>query len=123
MDISQSATAFLIADVARHKQVQRRLLEEIDSNSKENITLVDDLSTTFPYLHEVMKESARMWPALALTLPERTVKDSTIIGGHVIPKDVRALVLGWEEYLILGLKGVQNFMTGYLPTSDRLVTS
>ena len=88
VDISQAATAFLIADISRHKQVQGQLLKEIDNNLKEDITLVDDLSTTFPYLHNVMKESARVWPALALTFPERTVKDSTNIGGCDIPKDV-----------------------------------
>ena len=37
----------------------------------------------------VLKESARMNPALALSLPERTVKKVTELGGYQIPQGVR----------------------------------
>jgi hypothetical protein len=36
----------------------------------------------------VLKESARMHPALALSLPEKTVKSVTELGGYQIPKGV-----------------------------------
>lgn len=51
-----------------------------------------DLDNKLPYMEMVLKESARMNPALALSLPERTVKPVTDIGGYQIPKGVRNVV-------------------------------
>ena len=36
----------------------------------------------------VLKESARMHPAIALSLPEKTVKSVTDLGGYQIPQGV-----------------------------------
>lgn len=50
-----------------------------------------DLEKKLPYMEMVLKESARMHPALALSLPEKTVKQVTDLGGYQIPKGVSSM--------------------------------
>ena len=58
-----------------------------------------DLEKKLPYMEMVLKESARMHPALALSLPEKTVKQVTDLGGYQIPKGVSSMAC-WTLFLI-----------------------
>ena len=51
--------------------------------------MIADMEQKLPYLHMVMKESARMHPALGITFPEKTVKPVTDLGGYNVPQGVR----------------------------------
>ena len=93
IDVSFAATSFALADLARHTSVQDKVHQEVD----EILLGADpssfaDLENKLPYMEMVLKESARMNPALALSLPERTVKHVTDIGGYQIPKGVSNIV-------------------------------
>lgn len=90
VDVSFAATSFALADLARHTTIQERVQQEVDvalQGTEPSLCL--ELDKKLPYMEMVLKESARMNPALALSLPERTVKPVTDIGGYQIPKGVR----------------------------------
>lgn len=89
IDVSFAATSFALADLARYKDVQDRVRQEIDKILQGcDPSSFPDLEKKLPYMESVLKESARMNPALALSLPERTVKHMTDLGGYQIPKGV-----------------------------------
>ena len=93
IDVSFAATSFALADLARYTHVQDKVRQEIDEVLKGNDpSSFTDLEKKLPYMEIVLKESARMHPALALSLPERTVKQVTELGGYQIPKGVRTCV-------------------------------
>ena len=93
VDVSFAATSFALADLARHQTVQERVRQEVDEALQgTDPSSYAELDKKLPYMEMVLKESARMNPALALSLPERTVKPVTEIGGFQIPKGVRDLV-------------------------------
>lgn len=90
VDVSFAATSFALTDLARHTTIQERVQQEVDvalQGTEPSLCL--ELDKKLPYMEMVLKESARMNPALALSLPERTVKPVTDIGGYQIPKGVR----------------------------------
>jgi hypothetical protein len=90
--VSFAATSFAINDIARYTEVQEKLRNEIDEalQGKDPSTF-QDLDERLPYMEMMLKESARMHPALALSLPERTVKPLTNMAGYQIPQGVREL--------------------------------
>ena len=93
VDVSFAATSFALADLARHKAVQERVQEEVDEALRgADPSCCQELDKKLPYMEMVLKESARMNPALALSLPERTMKPITDIGGFQIPKGVSNMV-------------------------------
>lgn len=93
VDVSFAATSFALADLARHETIQDRVRQEVDEALRgTDPSSYPDLDKKLPYMEMVLKESARMNPALALSLPERTVKPVTDIGGYQIPKGVREIV-------------------------------
>lgn len=93
IDVSFAATSFALADLARYASVQEKLRREVDEILLgADPSSCPDLDNKLPYMEMVLKESARMNPALALSLPERTVKPVTDIGGYQIPKGVRNIL-------------------------------
>lgn len=87
IDVSFAATSFALADLAQYKGTQEKVQQEIDEVLRgEDPSSFSDLDKKLPYMEMVLKESARMHPALALSLPERTVKQVTDVGGFQIPK-------------------------------------
>ncbi|XP_031571883.1 cytochrome P450 3A6-like [Actinia tenebrosa] len=87
IDVSFAATSFALADIARHSDVQSKLRNEIDEALEgQDPSIFQDLDKRLPYMEMVLKESARMHPALALSLPERTVKPLTDMAGYFIPQ-------------------------------------
>ena len=90
IDVSYASTSFILADLAQHLDVQEKVRMEIDAffcRYDQNID--QDLGAKLPYLEAVIKESARMHPALSFSLPEKTVKTVTDLGGYLVPKGVR----------------------------------
>ena len=92
IDVSFAATSFALADLAQHKNVQDKVRREIDAILQgSDPSSHADLEKKLPYMEMVLKESARMHPALALSLPEKTVKQVTDLGGYQIPKGVSSV--------------------------------
>ena len=92
--MSYAATSFALGDIAKYPAVQEKLRREIDHVLQgQDPSSFSDLDKRLPYLEIVLKESSRMHPALALSLPERTVKPVTDMGGYQIPQGVRVFVV------------------------------
>ena len=90
IDVSFAATSFALSDLAQHQAVQTKLRAEIDDVLQGgDPSKFEDLDKKLTYMEMVLKESARMHPALALSLPEKTVKSVTELGGYQILKGVR----------------------------------
>ena len=93
IDVSFSATSFALADLAQRKNIQDKVRQEIDVILKgDDPSAHRDLEKKLQYMEMVLKESARMHPALALSLPEKTVKQVTDLGGYLVPKGVNSNV-------------------------------
>lgn len=87
IDVSFAATSFALADLAQYRNIQDKVQQEIDKVLQGGDPSSEpDLDKKLPYMELVLKESSRMHPALALSLPEKTVKPVTDLGGYQIPK-------------------------------------
>ncbi|KAI3957263.1 hypothetical protein MKW92_000196 [Papaver armeniacum] len=77
-----SAVIYLVAD---HPEVEKKLIEEIDSNGGHSlIPTADDLQHKFPYLDQVIKETLRFFPSSPLIA--RQALKQVEIGGYVLPE-------------------------------------
>ena len=102
VDVSLAATSFALADLARHTTVQEKVRQEVDEALRgADPSSCLELDKKLPYMEMALKESARMNPALGLSLPERTVKPVTDIGGFQIPKGVRNMAYLFVNKTIL----------------------
>ena len=92
IDVSLTATSFALVDLAQYSNIQEKLRREVDEVLKgQSPADFEDLEKKLPYMEMVLKESARMHPAIALSLPEKTVKSVTDLGGYPIPKGVNKI--------------------------------
>jgi cytochrome P450 len=87
-DLTYAALGWSVVHCAQYPEVQSTLAREIYNTSRdEPITSLSKLNE-IKYAFMVMNESARLRPALNLAMPEKTVRDVTIMNGYLIPKDV-----------------------------------
>ncbi|XP_008782508.2 cytochrome P450 711A1-like [Phoenix dactylifera] len=82
-------TAFTVAStvylVSKHPEVEKKLLEEIDSfGPHEVIPTAEDLQDKFPYLDQIVKEAMRFYTVSPLVA--RETSQQVEIGGYVLPK-------------------------------------
>ncbi|KAK9820625.1 hypothetical protein WJX72_012453 [[Myrmecia] bisecta] len=82
-ETTANTLTFTIFLVARHPDVERKLLAEIDAFGDRQPGL-EDLDKHFPYAEAVIKESMRMYPAVVQT--GRTAEEDSMVGGRLIPK-------------------------------------
>ncbi|WP_411027281.1 cytochrome P450, partial [Salmonella sp. s54925] len=75
IDVSFLGTYFALIDIAQYQHIQERVYREIDValNGQPPSTFAD-LDKKLPFMEMVLKESSRVHPVLAFTLPEKTVK-------------------------------------------------
>ncbi|XP_052164570.1 cytochrome P450 711A1-like [Oryza glaberrima] len=84
-----TTTAFTLSTVlylvAKHPEVEEKLLKEIDAfGPRDRVPMADDLQTKFPYLDQVVKESMRFY--MMSPLLARETLEQVEIGGYVLPK-------------------------------------
>ncbi|KAK9928282.1 hypothetical protein M0R45_025425 [Rubus argutus] len=99
-DTTSTTLQWAMANLVKNQDVQKRLLDEINSvvKSDEEITL--EHLPKMPYLKAVVLETLRRHPPAHFILPRAVLKD-TVIDGYDIPKD--ALVnfavaeMSWDE--------------------------
>ncbi|KXJ06566.1 Cytochrome P450 3A13 [Exaiptasia diaphana] len=86
VDVSFAATSFALSDIAKYHDIQDKLRHEVDGALEgQDPSTFQNLYKRLPYMEMVLKESARMHPAIALSLPEKTVKPLTDVAGYQIP--------------------------------------
>ena len=77
IDVSFAATSFALADLAQYKDTQEKVQQEIDEVLRGgDPSSFPDLEKKLPYMEMVLKESARMHPALALKFAWKDSKAS-----------------------------------------------
>ncbi|XP_037410218.1 cytochrome P450 711A1-like [Triticum dicoccoides] len=87
--VGSATTSFTLSSVvylvAKHPEVEEKLLTEIDAfGPRGRVPTADDLKTRFPYLDQVVKESMRFY--VVSPLVARETLERVEIGGYVLPK-------------------------------------
>ncbi len=90
-EVAAYSAAFTLYCIARHPEVEERVLAEIDTLGGKRITF-DDMAN-LPYLEQVIKEAMRLYPVTATVARQSTEK--TRIGAYELPKDATVLVAPW----------------------------
>lgn len=84
--------AFTFYLISQHPEVEAQLLAEIDRVLGDREITVDDLEQ-MPYLEQVLKESMRLLPGVAITA--RQAIEPVTIGGYDLPKNSMVLISPW----------------------------
>jgi len=96
--VGSATTSFTLSSVvylvAKHPEVEEKLLAEIDAfGPRGRVPTADDLKTRFPYLDQVVKESMRFY--VVSPLVARETSERVEIGGYVLPKGIVGVVGTW----------------------------
>jgi cytochrome P450 len=89
--VAYSAT-FALYCISQHREVEARLLEELDSVLGGRSASADDLAK-LPYLEQVIKEAMRLYPVT--TLVGRQANEDVMLDGYTIPKNAGVIVAPW----------------------------
>lgn len=84
--------AFTFYLISQHPEVEARLMAEIDRVLAGRDVTVEDLDA-MPYLEQVLKESMRLLPGVAITA--RQSIEPVTIGGYDLPKKSLMLISPW----------------------------
>ncbi|RDD39455.1 Cytochrome P450 3A24 [Trichoplax sp. H2] len=85
-ETTQNALTFACYSLATNPDIQRKLIDEIDSKFPISDSLDYNIVSEMPYLDMVIAETLRLYPPAITT--NREVSQSMIIDGIHIPKDV-----------------------------------
>eukprot|EP00253_Pinus_taeda_P035753 PITA_35753 len=83
-----------MSELLRHPHAMKELQEEIESVVGQNGHVKESNLATMKYLHCVVKETLRLYPAVPLAVPHESVEAVTI-GGYYIPKKTTVMVNLW----------------------------
>lgn len=102
-DTVTTALQWVMAELVRHPEMQRKLAEEVEGIVGSEAEMVrEEYLAKMPYLKAVVKEGLRRHPPTHFVLPH-AVTEEVELGGYMIPKDatVNFLVaeIGWDGEL------------------------
>ncbi|KAJ9550566.1 hypothetical protein OSB04_014611 [Centaurea solstitialis] len=94
IDASTTSTEWVLSLLIKHPRVMKKLQQEL-SDVVGNKREVDETHLTkLSYLHMVIKETFRLYPAAPLLVPRESIND-IVINGYHIPKKTLVLVNFW----------------------------
>ncbi|PON46381.1 Cytochrome P450, E-class, group I [Trema orientale] len=83
-----------MSNLLNHPRVLKKARAELDSHvGQQQLVDESDLSK-LPYLHGIISETLRLYPAAPLLVPHYSSSDCTI-GGYDVPRDTIVLVNAW----------------------------
>ncbi|XP_039137439.1 cytochrome P450 81Q32-like [Dioscorea cayenensis subsp. rotundata] len=94
-DTSATTMEWAMALLLNNPQTLKRLRDELDANIKQGSLLQESDFSKLPYLHAVINETLRMYPAGPLLVPHESSQDCTVGGFHV-PSGTILLVNAWK---------------------------
>ncbi|KAI3516220.1 hypothetical protein L1887_15131 [Cichorium endivia] len=94
LDTTKTSVEWILAALIKHPRVMKELQQELKTviGDKQVVDETDLINLT--YLHNVVKETFRLYPISPLLLPHESVED-IIINGYNIPKKTRVLINYW----------------------------
>lgn len=93
-ETSSISIEWAMAELLRHPESMRKAKEELDRVVGTNRRVEESDIEDLPYLRAVIKESLRLHPALALTVPRNSMEETNFMG-YMIPKDTQIWVNVW----------------------------
>eukprot|EP00253_Pinus_taeda_P010595 PITA_10595 len=94
VETTSTTLEWAMSELLRHPHAIKKLQEEIESVVGQNGHVKESNLATMKYLHCVVKETLRLYPAAPLALPHESVEAVTI-GGYYIPKKTTVMVNLW----------------------------
>jgi len=94
LETTSTTLEWAMSELFRHPNVMKRLQEEIESIVGQHGRVKESNLATMKYLHCVVKETLRLYPAVPLAIPHESVEAVTV-GGYYIPKKATVMVNVW----------------------------
>ncbi|WCJ37984.1 cytochrome P450 family 82 subfamily C polypeptide 4 [Euphorbia peplus] len=94
-DTTSITMTWLISALLNNKRVLKLAQEEIDIKVGRERNVEDSDLDKLMYLHAIIKETLRLYPAGPLAVPRDTMEDCTLYGYH-IPKGTRIVTNLWK---------------------------
>ena len=83
-----------MSELLRHPRAMKKLKEEIESVVGQHWIVKESDVANMKYLHCVVKETLRLYPAAPLAIPHESA-ESVTVGGYFIPKKTMLMVNVW----------------------------
>ncbi|CRK87607.1 CLUMA_CG001403, isoform A [Clunio marinus] len=101
-DTTTSGISFCLYNIAKYPEVQKKILEEINSEAIDDDEVLSlQILNRLQYLELVIKESLRLYPSVPLI--SRKLPEDCTVGGYTFPKDASVIIspylMGRDEKL------------------------
>nr|WMZ41167.1 cytochrome P450 family 82 subfamily G polypeptide 3 [Ipomoea batatas] len=90
-----SNMVWIMAMLLNHKDVTKRIQEEIDAKVGRERWVEDSDTDNLVYLQAVVKECMRLYPVVPFIVPHEAIEDCEVCGYH-IPKGTQLFVNAWK---------------------------
>jgi cytochrome P450 len=94
VETTSTTLEWAMSELIRHPHAVKSLREEIEWVVGKHRKVNESDLGSMKYLHCVVKETLRLYPAVALAVPHESVEAVTV-GGYYIPKKTRVMVNLW----------------------------
>lgn len=93
-DTSSATMEWALSSLLNNPEILVQAQSEIDTNVGQSRLIEESDLTELPYLHGIIKETLRMYPAAPLLVPHESSEECTI-GGFKVPRGTMLLVNSW----------------------------
>ncbi|XP_062102604.1 cytochrome P450 81Q32-like [Humulus lupulus] len=93
-DTSSGTLEWALSNLLNHPEILKKAKAEIDEQIGEQQLIEEQDLSKLPYLHNIISETLRLFPAAPMLLPHFSSEDCTV-EGYDIPRDTMVLVNVW----------------------------